>query len=170
MPLIISCSLNPNSKSRRMARYAQQFTKEPSAFIDLQDQDLPLYDGSPKPAFVEQWIEQISAASSILLAAPVYNYDLNAAAKNLIEWTGRGWTQKTVGFLLAAGGKNSFMTPLSFMNSLMLDYRCIIIPRYVYADRSLFDEEGIHPSVQTRIQELVTYTTEVGEALRRVHS
>ena len=45
-----------------------------------------------------------------ILALPIYNYDGNAAAKNLIELTGKGvWLNKTVGFLCSAGG-SSFMS------------------------------------------------------------
>ena len=69
-------------------------------------------------------------------------YDLNAAAKNFIELTGRAWTNKVVGFICAAGGKGSYMSVTSFMNSLMLDFRCIIIPRFVYTDASGFDDDN----------------------------
>ena len=42
------------------------------------------------------------AADAILLAVPIYNYDVNAAAKNLVEHTGSAWENKIVGFLAAA--------------------------------------------------------------------
>ena len=45
----------------------------------------------------------LGLATTILIAAPVYNYDVGAAVKNLIEHTGDAWTDKTVGFMLAAG-------------------------------------------------------------------
>ena len=46
----------------------------------------------------------IEAARVIIVATPIYNYDANAAAKNLVELTGSAWEDKTVGFLCAAGG------------------------------------------------------------------
>ena len=49
--------------------------------------------------------ELVAAARCVLLAAPVYNYDVNAAAKNLVELTGRAWEGKVVGLLLSAGGR-----------------------------------------------------------------
>ncbi|MDP6500219.1 MAG: hypothetical protein QF847_03295 [Candidatus Marinimicrobia bacterium] len=61
----------------------------------------------------------------------MYNYDVNAAAKNLLELTGSGWNEKTVGFICNAGGDKSYMSVMSFANSLMLDHRCKIIPCFV---------------------------------------
>ena len=61
-----------------------------------------------------------------------------------------------MGFICAAGGKGSYMSPMSFMNSLMLDFRCIIIPRFVYADGDSFDENNNPDSqLKERIEELV---------------
>ena len=69
----------------------------------------------------------------MIVAAPVYNYDVSASAKNMIELTGNAWEDKMVGFLCAAGGMSSYMSVMAYANSLMLDFRCVIIPRFVYA-------------------------------------
>ena len=59
----------------------------------------------------------------------------------------------------AAGGKSSYMSPISYMNSLMLDYRSIIIPRFVYTDGSGFDDENnIIDPIKERIKELVDFS------------
>ena len=64
---------------------------------------------------------------------PIYNYDVNAAVKNLVEMTGKVWENQIVGFICAAGGQSSYMSVMAFANSLMLDYRCLIVPRFIYA-------------------------------------
>ena len=144
MHLIISCSINKASKSRKMAKYAYNLYCKDAKFIDLQKIELPLCDGDKcyDDPIVEELKGYIEDAHSILLASPIYNYDLNAVAKNFIELTGNSWTDKLVGFISAAGGKGSYMSPMSFINSLMLDFRCIIIPRFIYADKSFFDENN----------------------------
>ena len=38
-----------------------------------------------------------------------------------------------VGFLCSAGGRASYMSVMAMANSLMLDFRCVIVPRFVYA-------------------------------------
>ena len=86
----------------------------------------------------------VGEADGIMVAAPVYNYDVSAAAKNMIELTGKAWEDKIVGFLCAAGGMSSYMSVMAYANSLMLDFRCVIIPRFVYATGSAF--EGDNPA------------------------
>lgn len=146
--LVVSASLNPESKSRLLARRAYDrlvSQKATSTWIDLREYPLP-FCGAPEAwgdPNVEKLAGQISSAQGILLAAPIYNYDVNAALKNLIELTGKAWEDKTVGFLCAAGGNSSYMSIMSLANSLMLDFRTLIVPRFVYASGSAFEEGKI---------------------------
>jgi FMN reductase len=90
---------------------------------------------------------------------PIYNYASGASAKNLIELTGSAWSDKVVGFLCAAGGHSSYMSILGLANSLMLDFRCLINPRFVYTDGSAFEGGQITDSeIKKRIEELASST------------
>lgn len=51
-----------------------------------------------------------NGCAHVLVAAPIYNFDVSAAIKNLVEQTGRAWTDKVVGFLCSAGGRASGRT------------------------------------------------------------
>ncbi|MBS2000705.1 MAG: NAD(P)H-dependent oxidoreductase [Candidatus Obscuribacterales bacterium] len=158
--LVISCSLNPESNSRKMALSAFEILNQRGGaeWLDLREYELPLCDGGSAYSHknVEVVAQKIRDAKCILLGVPIYNFDVNAAAKNLIELTGRAWTEKVVGFLCAAGGKSSYMSVMSLGNSLMLDFRSLIIPRFVYADGSSFDDNAVSDAlVKTRIEELV---------------
>ena len=82
-----------------------------------------------------------------------------------MELTGRAWTNKIVGFILAAGGKGSYMSALPFMNSLMLDFRCLIIPRFVYAEGSLFDEMEMKNELKERLEELVDTSISLAQSI-----
>jgi len=109
---------------------------------------------------------QISAADGLLVATPVYNYDVNAAAKNLLELTGSSWAGKVVGFLCAAGGQSSYMSVMPFANSLMLDFRCFILPRFVYApDAEAADHDFGEAAIGKRIDELARELIRVATAL-----
>ena len=162
MHLIVSCSLNKNSKSKILANYASTLYNEEIKFLDLQTMDLPFCDGDKcydNPT-VKELSQLVKESKSIIIASPIYMYDLNAAAKNFMELTGRAWTKKIVGFICAAGGKGSYMSVTSYMNSLMLDFRCIVVPRFVYTDGSGFDENyNIKSNIKERIKELVNQTT-----------
>ncbi|NNJ26143.1 hypothetical protein LzC2_22230 [Planctomycetes bacterium LzC2] len=108
----------------------------------------------------------------MLLAAPVYNFDVNAAAKNLVELAGRSWEGKTIGLLMSAGGQGSYMSGMGLANSLMLDFRCHIVPRFVYATGDAFspisEEEWqiTDEEVRRRVEELVDETVRVSRALQ----
>ncbi len=50
---------------------------------------------------------------------------------------------KVIGFLCAAGSTGSYMSVMAYANSLMLDFRCVIIPRFVFATGDAFDGDNI---------------------------
>ncbi len=137
--------------------------------LDLAQTELPFCDGGASYGHenVQPVRERIIAASGILLATPVYNYDANAAAKNLLELTGQAWNGKVVGFLCAAGGHGSYMSIMPFANSLMLDFRCVVIPRFVYATGQAFEQQTIaDPAVQERVKRVATDLLAFSEALQ----
>ena len=159
MILIISASLNPDSNSRVLAHETARVlagTGAAAEVIDLRDHPLPLCDGGAAYAdpAVAHLKARLAAADAIVVAVPIYNYDGNAAFKNLVELTGRAWENKPVAFLCAAGGKSSYMSVMALANSLMLDFRCLIVPRFVYAtgddfvDGRLVNEEQVRRVAQ----------------------
>jgi len=167
--LVISGSLSPESRSRVLARTALQKlidSGQETEWIDLQEWQLPQCDGGPcyeHPQTIRM-TEKIMQADGILLAAPVYNFDLNAAVKNLVELsTGDAWRDKVVGFLCAAGGRSSYMAVMGLANSLMLDFRAFVIPRFVYAVG-----EDFAAVVQERVGELVEKLIVMTEAIEKI--
>jgi FMN reductase len=170
--LVVSTSGNPDSNSRRMGRIAfghLQKAKVNCEWLDISELGLPLCDADTcyaQPA-AQKLNASIEAADAILVATPVYNYDVSAAAKNMVELTGSAWEDKVVGFLCAAGGMNSYMSVMAFANSLMLDFRCVIIPRFVYATGNSFDDDKLKDEkVAQRIEELAAELVRFGQALR----
>jgi len=170
--LIISCSLNPASKSRIMAEAALRLLEEKSAeveLLDLAEMEIPFCDGSAayEHPVAQELGAKVKDADGILLAVPVYNYDINSAGKNLIELTGRAWTEKVVGFLCSAGGQGSYMSVMAVANSLMFDFRSIIIPRFVFATGDQFQGKEIaHEDLGGRIEKLTDELLRFTSALR----
>src|SRR5215212_7887968 len=158
--LVVSTSGNPDSNSRRMGRIAfhqLEKAKLDCAWLDISELDLPLCDADAcyaQPS-AQQVSKAIKAADGILVATPVYNYDVSAAAKNMVELTGSAWEDKVVGFLCAAGGMSSYMSVMAFASSLMLDFRTIIIPRFVYATGNSFeDDKLVDKKVEQRVHDV----------------
>ncbi len=158
--LLISGSLNPDSNSRILVHAIEQALQTldvQTRFLDLRDYPLPFCDGDS--AYNDPRLPELSAmireADAILIGIPVYNFDINAAVKNLVELTGSAWENQVVGFLCAAGGRSSYMSVMNFGNDLMLDFRCLIIPRFIYAVGNDFLDSNIqNADIQDRIQTL----------------
>jgi FMN reductase len=170
--LVISTSGNPKSRSRQMGRAAFESLRKANVdceWIDLSVLELPLCDANacyehPATTKLDAAIER---ADGILVAAPVYNYDVSASAKNMIELTGSSWEDKIVGFLCAAGGMSSYMSVMAYANSLMLDFRCVIIPRFVYATGQAFSDGELNDEkVIERIEQVAAQLVRFTDALR----
>lgn len=138
-------------------------------WLDLAEMDLPLCDANAcyaHPA-ARKLSRTIKAADGVLVAAPVYNYDVSASAKNMIELSGSAWEDKVVGFLCAAGGMSSYMSVMAYANSLMLDFRSVILPRFVYATGDMFDDDQLtEAKIVTRIEQVAAELIRFTSALR----
>lgn len=172
MILVISASLHPTSRSRILARACVDHLttlQRKVELFDLAESALPLCDGATAygDPNVKRLCELVESADAILMASPIYNYDVNAAAKNAVELTGRAWTGKVVGLMLAAGGQTSYMSAMGLANSLMLDFRCLVVPRFIYATGDCFEGDFLtDETIQERLEQLVTETTRIADALR----
>jgi NAD(P)H-dependent FMN reductase len=165
--LIISGSLRSKSRSRAMANFLSDCYRSEgimAEMIDLRELPLPFCDGESAydHRSVATLSRAISAARVVIIATPIYNFDASAALKNLIELTGDSWEDRIVGFLCAAGGAMSYMSIMSFANSLMLDFRCLIIPRIVYATSEDFTDGDLSSAlVRERVRELAVASTRI---------
>lgn len=174
--VVISCSLHPQSRSFVLARAMVanlQTLGAAATLYDLRAYELPFCDDGPTydHPHTKAIGAAIAGAQAVLLAVPIYNYDVNAVAKNLLELVGDAWNHKVVGFLCTAGGRNSYMSVMGLANSLMLDFRCIIIPRFVYAVGADFGDDRqptMHvtsPTIKERLHQLAAATVSLARAL-----
>jgi FMN reductase len=165
--LVVSGSRKPQSRSRILASYLLDYYQTnalEAEILDLREFDLPFCDGATAYGNPEaiRCNQIVAAARVIVVAAPIYNYDLSATVKNLIELTGQSWESKIVGFACAAGGYTSYMSVMAFANSLMLDFRCLVIPRFVFATGEDFDNgQLVSEEVKRRLLELGEMSTRV---------
>ncbi len=167
--VIVSSSLNPDSRSQLMARILQGLWSEESfevELIDLREAELPLCDGGsayghPEVARIQKIVE---SADGFVFATPIYNFSINAALKNYLELVGRSMEGKVGGFLCSAGGALSYMSTTGFMNSVMLDFRMIILPRVVYATGGDWNGDELNETVSERMKQFADdFATLVGK-------
>lgn len=145
--LIVSAALKPASKTLIAARTVQTKLQAAGIYTDLADlavEALPQCDGAGcyADARAKAMTERVKKAALIVMCFPVYNYQPNSAAKNFVEVTNDGWKDKVVSFVANAGGDRSFLAPMPLANSLMVDHRCVIVPRFLYLSPSSYDSGG----------------------------
>ena len=153
-----------------MAKYLVASFEKDVEFFNLQENPLPMCDGDECYDLPEvlDFREKIKNAEGIIMAIPVYNFNASSGAKNIVELGGSMLYDKTFGFLCAAGGKNSYMSIMSLANSLMLDFRCYIIPKFVFATKNDFEEDKIvNSEIKSRIKELGSELIRVSGALSK---
>ena len=169
--LIISCSLSPKSHS---AILAQRRSDEIAGLgdevrlIDLRKLELPFCDGDACYAHpnAQMLKAAIKEAPAITIATPIYNFETGGGTRNVVALGGDAFTDKVIGFLCAAGGENSYMAVMSLANSLMLDFRCIVVPRFVYASDAAFTDGRLsEPKIEGRVSELARELHRVASAL-----
>ena len=152
-----------------MANYLKKsFDNEEVEFFDLQENPLPMCDGDKcydLPEVID-FRKKIDKASGIIMAIPIYNFNVSSGAKNIVELGGKKLYDKNFGFLCAAGGKNSYMSVMGLANSLMIDYRCYILPKFVHALKKDFDKiKVIDSDIKERIEELGKEMIRITKAL-----
>ena len=153
-----------------MAKYLVASFEKDVEFFNLQENPLPMCDGDECYDLPEvlDFRKKIKNAEGIIMAIPVYNFNASSGAKNIVELGASMLYDKTFGFLCAAGGRSSYMSVMSLANSLMLDFRCYIIPKFVFATKNDFEEGKIvNPEIKNRIKELGSELIRVSSALSK---
>lgn len=161
--LVINCNLAPVSRTSVAATETwSKFDKNDTAdLIHLSELSLPICEGKEcyKHHQVIQLTERVKKAKGVILTVPIYNYAANAATKNLIELMGSAWQHKVVGFVCTAGGEKSYLAILPTANSLMVNFRTLIIPRFVYIQEKqiqngIIESQEVHHRLQQLVDEL----------------
>lgn len=177
---VISCSRDPHSRSRALAKQARQRLEAAGhavTLLDLRERPLPGFDNDQAydDANFAAYHQAIRSADGVLLAVPVYNWGVGGAAKNLVELTGstdaaRGldsaWFDQLVTFLVAGGLPHSYMAHTNFAASLTLDFKCVLNPYHVYATGRDWTGDDLSESVSARLDKTLAVHAELAARLR----
>jgi NAD(P)H-dependent FMN reductase len=147
MHLVISCNLKPHSRTGILARQAFDVLcelNETADLVDLQDYVSALDLDDAEDPKIKALAAKIAAADSVLLATPIYHFDVGSTTKHLIELTTNAWRHKVVSILGTAAGRRNYMAVTGLANSLMLEFHCLIVPYFVVATPESFDGDVLN--------------------------
>lgn len=155
---IVNAALAFDGNTRQLCLHAHAHAQNlgiSATLIELKDHRVLPY-GEEGSHGIEEIEAQLEKAGAIILGFPVYNDGLNATLKALIEHCGYCFEEKVVGVMAAAGGGLSYMSVMAVGQSLMLDFRSWVVPRYVYAAKEDFGpESNSSEEVRRRVEQLV---------------
>ena len=178
---VISTSMNPESRSASLCALAAQQLQEAGhavTALDLRREALPPFDHDLCYAHphAEMYHRAIREADGVFLGAPVYNWAVGAGAKNLVELTGstdpeRGlhgaWFDRPVTFLLSGGLEHGYLSHAAFAFGLMVDFRCVVNPHFVYATSGHWEAPGVPgPWLSERLARTVERGVDLSARLR----
>lgn len=167
MILLISFSLNPNSKSFQAVEEAHlylKYKKVDVTLIDIRNYVLSYYDGTEEALeqpHTKKLVNIFNNAEKIIIATPVYNYDVNAVFKNFIDILSavrsrsNFFKKQVIGMIGAMGSKKSFVSLLPTLSNLQLSLGVYLIPKLVMCTPNDFHENSVIDNfLKERIQNL----------------
>ncbi|WP_295891571.1 NADPH-dependent FMN reductase [uncultured Vibrio sp.] len=175
--LIVSSSLDPNSRSRTLAKECEAMISNlgmESQFIDLAEINTPSFDNDSiyKTQQYKILHELTSNAAGIVLCSPIYNWGCCAELKKYIECVGStnenvtgALFDKIITFVNSAGLPHSYMAHTHLANSLMLDFKCIINPYNIYAHERHWIDEKLTSERHERVVKSMKVKVELCELL-----
>ncbi|MBC7804868.1 MAG: NAD(P)H-dependent oxidoreductase [Akkermansiaceae bacterium] len=175
--LIISSSLDNNSRSERIARLCEELLSAQGVealFLRLKDYVLPPFGSVPIQEVPEYHSlhAAVSRADGLILASPVYNWSSCAELKKFIEYVGstdesnRGaFYDKVVTLVHSAGLPHSYMAVAPLASSLMFDFKCVINPYTVYVHDRHWEHDEMIPDARQRVEQAMRVMAEMTDLL-----
>ncbi len=177
--LIVSSSLNPESRSNYLARQAADWLTHNNidvSHIQLSGNEMPGFDNSDlfESAIYLDYYQQAQLADNIIFASPVYNWSICSELKKFIEIVGSTdatrqspFFDKLISFIFSAGLPHSYMVMGGIAVPLMLDFRCVINPHQAYLhNRDWQDSISLTADGRTKLERMLTAHAELGSRLR----
>jgi FMN reductase len=167
MILLLSFSLNPKSKSFKAVEKAYSYLKfkqKEVILINIKDYPLAYYDGTEE-IFEQQKLKKLfnifNNVEKVIIASPVYNYDVNAVLKNFLDLLSvirnknRIYKKQVIGIIGAMGSEKSFTCLLPTLSNLQFSLGFYLIPKIVMCIPKDFNENNeVESGLESRIQEL----------------
>jgi FMN reductase len=182
---VIATSLDPESRSAWLcALAARQLAAQGHdvTHLDLRAAPLPPFDNVQGPGGcydhpnTARYHRAIAEADGVLLGVPVYTWGLGSGARTLVELTGstdaqRGlhgaWFDKPVTFLVSGGLDHGYLSHGAFAFGLMVDFRCVVNPHFVYATSAHWDAPQVPgPWLAERLERTVRRAADLAARLQ----
>jgi FMN reductase len=177
--LVVSSSLDPQSRSEKLARLCEEHLRSSSEvrFVSLKDyplQGLDLHDPLKSEVY-RQLHEFVSNADGLVLASPIYNWACCAELKRFVEVVGTtppdgslkgAFYDKVISFVNSGGVPHSYMAFSGLAMSMMLDFKCVISPYNVYTTDRDWEAGSLGATATQRLAKSTDVLLELASLLK----
>lgn len=171
------------SASNWVRAQAQQDSRFEIDFVDTQTLGLPFFDEPLSPFAIrdsgqqythpegEAWAKRVGQAEGFILITPEYNHGYPGVLKNTLDWVGREWGDKPVGFIsyssqMTAGARAvEQLRPVVTELGLIQVANAIHIPKIAEA----FDASGqpVHQGTNDNLKKMLDEILRLSQALHK---
>ncbi len=161
--LVILASTRQNRFGEKPARWIYEQAKKRKELdvelVDLRDYPLPFFDEPKSPSAitepysnpqVQKWTKKVAEADAFIIVTPEYNHGYPAVLKNAIDYVGKEWHNKIVGFV--AYGSVGGARAVEQLRQVIIELHmasvkaAVYIPGHVYMDAMKLDLEHSMPA------------------------
>ncbi|MBL8473504.1 MAG: NAD(P)H-dependent oxidoreductase [Rhodocyclaceae bacterium] len=184
--VVFAGSTRTDSLNKKLARQAARAVDEAggeSAYFDLRDYPMPLYDGDlearegipPNALAIRNYLQN---AKGLIIASPENNSSMSAVLKNTLDWVSRPWHGKPgdlpyrgrVAALIAASpGALGGLRGLGHLRATLQGLGVLVLSEQMALPRAdqAFDGDGrlVDAKQQAKLQEIATRLVDVAKRL-----
>lgn len=174
---LIVGSIREGRTALKVAVWAKQYLDQlgydqlETEILDLKVWNLPLFEGAHPPASgiydqpkQQQWAEKIAEADAFLLVSPEYNHGYTPALKNALDYLGKEWQAKPVGFISygSTQGSNSVSQLRQVCLALgMVDSNAVVGLRDIFSrnkEETFQGNEYDEKALKSSLEKLIRYS------------
>jgi NAD(P)H-dependent FMN reductase len=172
--LVVTGSVRPNSVNQKVVPTVIEEVEKQGAsatIADLGELALPFFNDEHSPLSpdfassndqVKTWTELVAQSDAVVFVTPEYNHMPSPVQANAIDWVGKEWADKRVGFV-GYGWSGAEMAIAVAKGALGKELRANLIPvqtnlfftKEIALDGSYLDEHVVRASIAGTIAELL---------------
>ena len=152
--LVISSSLNPDSKSYKICKMVTKLLEKKGIEVELLDvRDYELGHTFRTTPDMQKITDKITTADNFIIGMAVYSYSINDSLKSVLDNCFEEVNGKKYGIVCAAGGEKSYLATQHLTQVCANEWRMIQLPRVVYTSgKDWADGELVSADVSERVE------------------
>lgn len=161
----------------------QQDSRFEIDFVDTQTLVLPFFDEPLSPFTMrdtgqqythpegEAWAQRVSKAEGVILVTPEYNHGYPGVLKNTLDWVGREWGDKPVGFVSYSSQMTGGARAVEQLRPVVTELGMIQVANAIHIPRiaEAFDANGqpVHQGTNDAFKKMLNELLRLNQAFHK---